>query len=162
MIGGGYEELIERMNLASFSNINTMINRGAPEVIYETINEAGQISYNDFLLELSSGSLDMKSSYLRYVPDPNKPTSFNLQDVVGYELAVAKNPGVGPIYRQTGHYNIKFVDLFKFKDPYIEQIVETLNPTTYVTNVFNLCRYKNTQFDPTFPYFGQIRNYFFH
>jgi hypothetical protein len=162
LVGGGYEELIERMNLASFSNINTMINRGAPEVIYETINETGQISYNDFLLELSSGSLDMKSSYLRYVPDPNKPTSFNLQDVVGYELAVAKNPGVGPIYRQPGHYNIKFVDLFKFKDPYIEQIVETLNPTTYVTNVFNLCRYKNTQFDPTFPYFGQIRNYFFH
>jgi hypothetical protein len=162
LAGGGYEALISRMNSVSFSNISSMINRGAPGIIYETVSETGQLSYNNFLLELSSGSLDMKASYLRYVPDPNKPTSFNLQDVVGYELAIAKNPGVGPVYRQPGHYNIKFVDLFKFKDPYIQEIVENLSPTVYMTKVFDLCRYKNTQFDPAFPFFGQIRNYFYH
>ena len=160
--GGGYEALISKMNSVSFANIYNMINGGAPEVIYETVSETGQLSYNNFVLELSSGSLNMNASYLRYVPDPNKPTALNLQDVVGYEFAIAKNPGVGPIYRQAGNYNIKFVDLFKFKDPYIQQIVENTLPTTYMTSVFSLCRYKNTQFDPTYPYFGQIRNYFYH
>jgi hypothetical protein len=162
IVGGGYNNLTDKMNGVSFANIYTMINRGAPDVIYETVNTEGDLSYNDFVLELSSGSLDMKASYLRYVPDPNKPTLFNLQDVVGYELAIAKNPGVLPMYRQAGDYNIKFVDLFKFKDPYVQNIVEGLNPSPYMIDVFNLCRYKNTQFDPSFPYFGQIRNYFFH
>ena len=162
LAGGGYEALISKMNSVSFANIYNMINGGAPGVIYETVSETGQLSYDNFVLGLSSGSLNMNASYLRYVPDPNKPTSFNLQDVVGYEFAIAKNPGVGPIYRQAGNYNVKFVDLFKFKDPYIQEIVENLTPTTYMNDVFALCRYKNTQFDPTYPYFGQIRNYFYH
>jgi hypothetical protein len=162
IVGGGYESLLSRMGAVSFANIYTLINRGAPGVIYETISETGVLTRNDFVIELSSGNLDMKASYLRYVPDPNKPTLFNLQDVVGYELAIAKNPGVGPVYRQPGHYNIKFVDLFKFKDPYIQEIIQSLPHSAYEDAVYDLCRYKNTQFDPSFPYFGQIRNYFFH
>jgi len=163
VIGGGYEELINRMNLASFANIYNMINNGAPEVIYETVNENGQLSYNNFILELSTGSLDMKASYLRYVVDSNKPTLFNLQDVVGYEFAVSKTPGVLPIYRQPGNYNIKFTNLFKFKDPYIENVIDNnLQLTSYQQKTFNLCRYKNTQFDSSYINFGQIRNYFFH
>ena len=162
VVGGGYEALVNRMNAASFANIYNAINLGDPNVIYETVSETGQLSYDEFLLQLSAGSLDMKASYLRYVPDPNKPTVFNLEDVVGYELAVAKTPGVLPIYRQSGNYNIKFVDLFKFKDPYIQEITENIGVTTYKTSVFNLCRYKNTQFDLSYVNFGQIRNYFFH
>lgn len=163
VIGGGYEELINRMNLASFANIYNMINNGASDIIYETVNANGQLSYNDFVIELSSGALNMKASYLRYVSDLNKPTLFNLQDVVGYEFAVSKTPGVIPAYRQSGNFNIKFTNLFKFKDPYIENIVDTDETvTTYQRNVFELCRYKNTQFDSSYINFGQIRNYFFH
>ncbi len=161
VIGGGYEALISRMNSASFASIYNAINLGDPNVIYETVSETGQLSYDEFLLQLSAGSLDVKASYLRYVPDPNKPTSFNLQDVVGYELAVAKAPGVLPIYRQSGNYNVKFVDLFKFLDPYIQSNTQGA-ATTYEENVFELCRYKNTQFDSSYPNFGQIRNYFYH
>jgi hypothetical protein len=162
LIGGGFGVLTNRMNQVSFSNIYNMLNQGSPDVIYETVSETGALTHNDFLVELSSGSLDMKASYLRYVPDPNKPTAFNLQDVVGYEFAISKNPGVIPIYRQPGNYNIKFVDLFKFKDPYLQNIIENIAPTSYKQNVLNLCRYKNTQFDTNYPNFGQIRNYFFH
>lgn len=161
IIGGGYEALVNRMNAASFANIYNAINLGNPDVIYETVSETGQVSYDEFLLQLSAGSLDVKASYLRYVPDPNKPTSFNLQDVVGYELAIAKAPGVLPVYRQPGNYNVKFVDVFKFLDPYIQNTTQG-TATTYEQNVFNLCRYKNTQFDPSYVNFGQIRNYFYH
>lgn len=161
VVGGGYEALIQRMNQASFSNIYNSLNGGSPDVIYETVNADGSLSYDEFVVELSSGSLDMKASYLRHVPDPNKPTLFNLQDVVGYELAIARNPGVLPMYRQPGSYNIKFVDLFKFIDPYIQNVV-TNTSTTYQRNVYSLCRYKNTQFDSSYYNFGQIRNYFYH
>ena len=162
IFGGGFGALTNRMNAASFSNIYNMLNQGSPDVIYETVSETGTLTHNDFLLELSSGSLDMKASYLRYVPDPNKPTAFNLQDVVGYEFAIAKNPGVVPVYRQPGNYNIKFVDLFRFKDPYLQEVIEGLNPTSYMNSVLDLCRYKNTQFDISYPSFGQLRNYFYH
>lgn len=162
VIGGGYEELINRMNLASFANIYNMINKGAPDIIYETVNVNGDLSYNDFVIELSTGSLNMKASYLRYVSDLNKPTLFNLQDVVGYEFAISKNPGIIPIYRHSGNFNIKFTNLFKFKDPYIEKLASNETLTTYQQNVFELCRYKNTQFDSSYVNFGQIRNYFFH
>jgi hypothetical protein len=161
IVGGGYEALIQRMNQASFANIYNSLNGGAPDVIYETVNENGTLTYDEFVIELSSGSLDMKASYLRYVPDPNKPTLFNLEDVVGYELAIAKAPGVLPMYRQPGNYNIKFVDLFKFIDPYIQNIVSgTFTP--YQRDVYSISRYKNTQFDTTYYNFGQIRNYFYH
>ena len=161
IVGGGYEAMIQRMGQASFSNIYNSLNGGSPDVIYETVNDDGSLAYDEFVVELSSGSLDMKASYLRYVPDPNKPTLFNLEDVVGYELAIAKSPGVLPMYRQPGNYNVKFVDLFKFIDPYIQNKVAG-TPTTYQENVYTLCKYKNTQFDPTYYNFGQIRNYFYH
>jgi len=166
VIDGGFRALESRMIEASYASIAERINAGNPNVIYETVNEDGSKTYNEFVLELRSQDLNMKSIYLDFIRDPNKPTSFNLQEVIGYELTLASQGRTVPFLRHSGKFSPKFVDLFKFIDPYIQNEVSTSSSgnddTEYKQRVFDLCRFKNTQFDPTFYYFGQIRNYFYH
>jgi hypothetical protein len=167
VVYGGFNTFTPIMDSVSFASISAAINNGDPKVIYESVETDGTLNYDQFVLELRSQDFFMKSVYLNPIKDPNKPTSFNLQNIIGYELSVSDNSRVIPFFRHGGRFNPKFVDVFKFLDPYLAE--ETDNTATqgssdliYKQKVFDLMRYKNTQLDPSFVYFGKMRNYFYH
>ena len=125
--GGGFNSFKRRMLDASFAQIAENVNQGNPSVIYETINKDGSIELNEdgsyaqtFSIELQGQDKMLKSIYVGVLPDPNKPTQFNLTDIIGYDLSLQTTPRVVPFTRHSGLYDPIAKDIFKFRDPYAE------------------------------------------
>lgn len=186
--GGGYKEFESRLNRLSFASIARAINQGDPSIVYETIDSDGNpvLDINGqyiqtFLLELRAQDDILKSIYVGVQPDSNKPTLFNLINVIGYDLSLQNSPRVTPIARHSGNYEPIANDIVFFKDPYIEDDFAGYTGFTggtgstgytgatgsdddaYKIKVFNLTRHANTQFNSSkISTFGQIKNYFYH
>ena len=169
LVDNGYLEFENRLNSISFGEIFNAVNLGNPNIIYETINSAGdQVKNKDgtlsqtFNIELRAQADILKSVYVGVLPDPNKPTAFNLTDVVGYDLSLQKTPNITPIARHAGYYAPYALPILSFRDPY-ENIDFTTSPpdAAYKLKVLELCKYKNSQFFPD-ETFGQIKNFFYH
>lgn len=188
--GGGFNEYSFLLDSISFSNIFNSINIGDPNIIYETIDTKGNRVLNPdgtlaqtFSIELRAQDDILKSNYIGVLPDPNKPTIFNLTDIIGYDLSLQKTPKVNPIARHSGWYKPLANDIIFFKDPYAEinfdhsyntsitsitsqsTSTSTGNPIPdelYKFKVYTLCKHKNTQFNSSHLNFGIIKNYFYH
>lgn len=184
-IGGGFNKFRNILNSVSFASIAKSINQGDPNVIYETIQENGEpvLDSSDnfvqtFILNLRSQDDILKSVYAGVLPDPAKPTSFNLVNIIGYDLSLQRSPRITPIARHSGNYEPISRDIIFFKDPYLEydfagNTGDTWNLTgstsgpipdeTYKFRVFELTRHANTQFNSSkVSDFGQIKNMFYH
>ena len=185
-IGGGFNGYSFTLDSVGFADIFNAVNDGDPTIIYETINTAGDRVLNldeslaqTFSIELRAQEDILKSNYIGVLPDLNKPTIFNLLNVIGYDLSIGANPRINPIARHAGYYQPLAKDIVFFRDPYAHinftegfytgstgesTGVTGMNSTdeTYKFNVFNLCRYKNTQFYSGHENFGLIKNYFYH
>ena len=175
---GGYQQFDNRLTAAAFGNIFDSINQGNPSIIYETIAADGsQIKNKDgslaqtFGIELRAQSDILKSIYVGVLPDPAKPTAFNLADVIGYDLSLQKTPRITPIARHAGYYEPYALPLLSFRDPYQNLDFEEVTGGTgsvlipdaaYKIKVMELCKYKNAQFNSSDPEFGQIQNFFYH
>ena len=182
LIGGGYEAYISTLGDVSFAEIFRSVNLGNPEVIYETIDIDGNQVLDDdgsvsqtFSVELRAQDDITKPVYLGILPDPNKPTIFNLIDVIGYDLSLQRTPRISPIGRHSGYYEPISKELLFFRDPYLGIDFDTITGSTststggsgipdedYKLSVLNLMRYKNTQFFSDHVDFGQIKNMFYH
>jgi hypothetical protein len=160
-VDGGYKILENIFNEVSFASIYQKINNGDPNIIYEDVDESGNITYNTFLLELRTGDLILKSEYITTISDEEKPVQFNLIDTIGYRISLNPNAKVIPFYRHSGKYTPKFREVFKFVDPYIIGI-DTQGLTEYEENIKELCRFKNTQFNIEDSDFGIVKNLFYH
>ena len=183
IIGGGYREFSFRMDYTSFSSIFNAVNQGDPNIIYETILRNGERAINSdgslaqtFSIELRAQDDIIKSVYLGVLPDQDKPTTFNLTDIIGYSLSLQRIPRVTPIGRHSGYYEPLTYDLFKFRDPYLD--IDFTNSVTgsftgstgggfipdedYKESVLSLTRYANSQFYSEDLSFGQIKNLFYH
>jgi len=181
--GGGFTGYTFTFNNVSFANILNGINEGDPNIIYETIDVNGnQVRNSDgslaqtFSIELRAQEDILKSSYLGVLPDPNKPTIFNLIDLIGYDLTLQTKPRINPIGRHAGWYKPLANDVIFFRDPYANidfsngyqtgtGLTGTGNPINdelYKFNVYNLCRFKNTQFYSNHKTFAIIKNMFYH
>jgi len=183
-IGGGYNKFRNILNSVSFASIAKAVNQGDPSVVYETINESGEPLLDSsgnfvqtFLLNLRSQDDILKSIYTGVLPDPAKPTSFNLIDIIGYDLSLQKTPRITPIARHSGSYEPISNDVIFFKDPYLElDFIQNTGSTgltdstgsfipdeDYKLKVFNLTRHANSQFNSSKVLnFGQIKNLFYH
>lgn len=185
-IGGGFNGYSSTLNSIGFADIFNAVNDGDPTIIYETINVAGTRVLNTdgslaqtFSVELRAQEDILKSNYIGVLPDLNKPTIFNLLNVIGFDLSIGTNPRINTIARHAGHYEPLAKDIIFFRDPYAHidftegfytgSTGESTGVTgmnsvneTYKFNVFNLCRYKNTQFYSQHENFGLIKNYFYH
>lgn len=185
-IGGGFNGYSSTLNSIGFADIFNAVNDGDPTIIYETINVAGTRVLNTdgslaqtFSVELRAQEDILKSNYIGVLPDLNKPTIFNLLNVIGFDLSIRTNPRINTIARHAGHYEPLAKDIIFFRDPYAHidftegfytgSTGESTGVTgmnsvneTYKFNVFNLCRYKNTQFYSQHENFGLIKNYFYH
>jgi len=175
---GGYEQFQNRLTAATFGNIFDAVNQGNPSIIYETINTNGEQVRNadgtlaqTFGIELRSQADILKSIYIGILPDPAKPTAFNLTDVVGYDLSLQRKPRITPIARHAGYYAPYALPLLSFRDPYQELDFDEITGGTgtvnipdaaYKLKVMELCKYKNAQFNSKDPKFGQIQNFFYH
>ena len=175
---GGYQQFTSRLTAAAFGNIFDSVNQGDPSVIYETITtEGSQIRNKDgslaqtFGIELRAQSDILKSIYVGVLPDPAKPTAFNLADVIGYDLSLQKTPRITPIARHAGYYEPYALPLLHFRDPYQNLDFDEITGGTgsvfitdaaYKVKVLELCKYKNAQFYSGDPTFGQIQNFFYH
>jgi len=175
---GGYQQFQNRLTAATFGNIFDAVNQGNPSVIYETINTNGEQVRNadgtlaqTFGIELRSQADILKSIYVGILPDPAKPTAFNLTDVVGYDLSLQRKPRITPIARHAGYYAPYALPLLSFRDPYQELDFDEITGGTgtvnipdaaYKLKVMELCKYKNAQFNSKDPKFGQIQNFFYH
>jgi hypothetical protein len=171
--GGGFNQYSSTLNNVSFANIFNMINEGDPSIIYETIDSNGnQVLNSDgtlaqtFSIELRAQDDILKSSYVGVLPDQNKPTIFNLIDIIGYDLSLQTKPKIIPIARHSGWYTPLANDVIFFRDPYaninLEDVPTGTSDIDYKTKVFNLCRYKNTQFYSGHINFGMLNNFFYH
>ncbi len=176
----GYFEFINRLNAVGFGEIFDAVNEGNPNIIYETINVDGtQVKNSDgtlaqtFSITLRAQSDILKSVYVGVLPDPAKPTEFNLTDVIGYDLSLQPDPNVTPIARHAGYYSPYALPLLFFRDPYMnidfnEDVTGGNTGSTnipdaeYKLKVLELCKYKNTQFHSQDLRFGQIQNFFYH
>ena len=177
---GGYLQFTNRLNNSSFGEIFDAVNQGNPNIIYETIDVNGnQVRNSDgslaqtFGIELRAQADILKSIYVGILPDPVKPTAFNLTDVVGYDLSLQKKPRITPFARHAGYYAPYALPLLSFRDPYQNLDFDddtggnntsgTIVPdAAYKIKVMELCKYKNTQFNSKDPKFGQIQNFFYH
>ena len=179
--GGGFNEFSKRLGEIGFATIFKNVNQGNTNVIYETIDKDGERVLNDdgslsqtFSIELRAQDDILKSVYVGALPDQNKPTSFNLTDVIGYDLSLQTRPRLTPIGRHSGYYEPISLPILSFRDPYI-QIDFNQNSTgdtsstggfipdeIYKLKVLELCRYANTQFNSSDLKFGILNNLFFH
>jgi len=174
--GGGFNTYTNRLTEIGFATLFTNVNLGDPSVIYETIqadgtrveNSDGSIAQT-FSIELRAQEDILKSVYLGVLPDPAKPTVFNLTDIIGFDLSLQKKPRITPIGRHAGYYEPTALDLIYYKAPY-GGFDYALNPPTedavYKEKVFELCRFANAEFmtesnGKQFG-FGQIKNLFYH
>ena len=167
---GGYNQFTNRLTDSSFGELFDSVNEGDPSVIYETISEDGsQVKNTDgtlshtFSITLRAQDDILKSIYIGRLPDPAKPTAFNLTDAVGFDLSLQKTPRITPIARHAGYYEPYALPLLSFRDPY--QNLDFGNPqedSVYKLKVLELCKYKNAQFNSKDSSFGQIPNFFYH
>jgi hypothetical protein len=122
---GGYLQFTRSLNSSSFGELFDAVNQGNPRIIYETINSSGsQVKNSDgslaqtFGIELRAQADILKSIYVGVLPDPAKPTTFNLTDVVGYDLSLQEKPRITPFARHAGYYAPYALPLLSFRDPY--------------------------------------------
>ena len=189
VIGGGYNEYTDVLNKVSFAEILNAVNDGDPNIIYETIDKNGNPVLNPdgslamtFAVQLRAQEDILKASYIGVLPDPSKPTIFNLNDIIGYDLSLQKQPRINPIGRHSGWYEPISTPVLFFKDPYSNIDFDNSYSTgntgntgstsstsypiipdeVYKFKVFELCRYANAEFNSTYLNFGQLKNFFYH
>ena len=177
-VNGGFNTYTSRLSDVGFATILKNVNQGAPDIIYETIDKEGnRVLDSDgnmaqtFSIELRAQEDILKSVYIGRLPDPAKPTVFNLTDIIGYDLSLQTKPRVTPIGRHAGYYKPTALDIFYFRDPYIGIDFDNVTGSTggsitdelYKFKVMELCRYSNTQFNSSdVDNFGIIKNLFYH
>jgi hypothetical protein len=185
IVGGGFNEYLQTLDNVSFAAILGAVNDGNPNIIYETIDKNGKQKLNSdgslsmtFAVELRAQDDILKSTYIGVLPDPNKPTVFNLTDIIGYDLSLQRKPRINPIGRHSGWYEPISRQVLFYKDPYsnIDFTTSYTGSTgntgstaysnvpdeAYKFKVFNLCRYANAEFNSTYANFGLLRNFFYH
>lgn len=170
VIGGGFNSYNSRLADVGFASIFKNVNTGNPNIIYETIDKEGsrvlQADGNiaqTFAVELRAQEDILKSVYIGRLPDPAKPTVFNLTDVIGYDLSLQTKPRITPIGRHAGYYQPTSKELLFFRDPYTDLLTIVGDDAIYKEKVKELCRYANTQFNSSdVTNFGQLKNLFYH
>mgnify|MGYP003146957480 CR=1 FL=1 len=180
-IQGGFGNYQNRLNNIGFAEIFEAVNRGNPDVIYETIDVDGnQVLNSDgslaqtFFINLRAQEDILKSVYIGVLPDPSKPTAFNLTDIIGYDLSLQTKPRITPIGRHAGYYQPTALSILSFRDPYMNIDFEAgdtgsgitsappIPDEAYKEKVKELCKWCNTQFNSSYTNFGQIQNFFYH
>jgi len=156
---GGYNHWKSRLDRLSYASIARLVNDGSPEITYKTVMTDGSVEYNMFLIELQTANQIVKPNYFKAIIDTNKPVNFSLEQSIGYELSYQDRARIQPIYRHSGFYQPKFVDVIRFEDPYI--IEDFNNSLERNSQIRKKIRDTNTQIKLDID-FSKIKNLFYH
>ena len=96
-----FKNLTEKV---SFANILDYVNKGYPGIIYESIDQFGIITNDEFIIELQTPDTYMKPTYVTTTSIVDKPVVFNLIDNIGYQLTLDYNTSITPYFRMNGNY----------------------------------------------------------
>jgi hypothetical protein len=158
-LGGGYRYWEQRLTKISYATIADLVNNGSPSISYNTILEDGSIKSDLFVIQLQTAKPVVKPSYIKSVSDNNKPVNFNLTDTIGYQLVLKDRGTVQPVYRHSGKYQPKFIDIINFEDPYIANTYSS--DILRESQIRSFIRDKNTQLKIDSG-FALIKNMFYH
>lgn len=156
---GGYNYWNSKLNNISFGSIAELINNGAPEIKYTTIDKDGMLIKDLFIVELQTPNAIIKPNYLKSISDSNKPVNFNLSKEIGHELTYRDRANVQPMFRHGGFYQPKFIDIIKFEDPYV--IKEYSNKLERDSQIKSYLKNLNSQIKINDD-FAKIKNLFYH
>jgi hypothetical protein len=116
-VGGGYNIYDSILESISFASISDQINSGNPDVRYINVDEVGNVTENQFLIEIAKPDYPVKSTYLRYDAVKEKPIDLvSSSRIIGYELTAKPRVELNQLARYRGQYNPKWKDLVKFID----------------------------------------------
>ena len=116
-IQGGYQGYRSIIDNLSFSSIQDSINSGDPEIRYISVDSAGNVTENNFVLNIIKPNEVVKSTYLKR--EVLEKTSNEIQlpaRILGYQLASLPRLELSPIIRYQGQYTPKWRDIIKFVD----------------------------------------------
>lgn len=149
--------------LVGFKTIYENINDGNSNIEYIVVEEDGSIlkdtngeNITDFVLELRTQDELLKSKYVSVSPINDRPSNFNMVDVIGYNLSLSQQPTIFPIARHSGNYEPLTYDCFYFADYFMK------DDKGYPDSIKELYRYKNTEFNTNNNDFGLIKNLYYH
>ena len=148
---GGYKGIIDSI---AFSNIQSSINLGDPEIKYISVDKNGKLEENTFVISLIRPDYPIKSSYLKREVLKKTPldTEQN-QAIIGYSLGALDRISLNPIARNRGNYTPRWRSIFQFIDvndlkseglDYLN--IQILDDLGYVKDT-NLGKIKNAYFN---------------
>ena len=161
---GGYNFWTNRLNKVTFSFIQNLVNQGDPSIKYTTILDDGTLQNNLFLIELQTANYVMKSNYLRPETVVDRSNASNdLTTLIGNQLTFGNDSKISPIYRHSGYYQPKAIDIVDFKDPYITDLNldSSIDQELRTILIKEKMEDKNTEFMLTSG-FGKIFNLYYH
>jgi hypothetical protein len=118
-LNGGYNGYSFVMSSISFGSIANSINSGEPEVRYINVDESGNVTANQYYIELARPDYPSKATYLKPIAIKKRPVELqNSAGIIGYELSLNddRKVEINQIARYRGAYNPKWKDLIKFVD----------------------------------------------
>lgn len=116
-LNGGYNAFNAIIDNISFSNIQSSINSGSPEVRYISIDSNGLVTENTYVLNIVRPEYPIKSSYLKRSVLNRTPGDIQVQaSIIGYDIGSLDRISISPIVRYRGNYSPKWKDIIQFVD----------------------------------------------
>lgn len=116
-LNGGYDAFSPIIDNISFSNIQSSINSGNPEIRYISVDSNGNVSENTYVLNIVRPEYPIKSSYLKRSVLDRTPGDIQIQAaIIGYKIGSLDRISISPIVRYRGNYSPKWKDIIQFVD----------------------------------------------
>lgn len=150
---GGYNAYRRLIDSISFASIAEKFNIGDPRIKYVNVSKEGEVSFDDYILELVETDYPRIATYSRSQPIQKKPIDLqNFSGILGYELVATDRIDISEIARYRGGYNPKFSDVFTFIDPedLVDEGLDGKNTEFYLGHKGDL-----------YPSFGKIQSLYY-
>lgn len=163
-VEGGFNFYNRIINSISFGSIANSMNSGDPEIRYINVSEDGELTFDQFCLDLSRPDYPIKSTYLKPTDIKKKPTGLqSASSIIGYEITGDSKITVNQISRYRGSFNPKWKNLIRFIDTdEVKSYTDTVGQSLDYQNVeiFTRREYANSVVDDTSSLFT-IKNQYY-
>lgn len=118
---GGYDAFREIVESIQAKNMADTFNTDSSAIKYTNVDTEGNITYNDFILNIEDGTSFMKPSYIKAAVDADKPLSYKItSEEVGKKITERTDSYFVELRRMNGHYNPLVKEVITFTDVYSE------------------------------------------
>ena len=112
--GGGFNYYNANINSLSFADIARRINGGNHDnTTFTTIQDDGTVIQDNFIVELFAADKMVVPRYLTYKDASERP-SRSSRNTPGHTIALRNRAVIKPIFRHSGEFTPKFIDIINF------------------------------------------------